>query len=89
MLKKKQNKEQFSITLETSGLVCPLPVLKLQKKIKELKKGEKIKLISDDPASRIDVPHFCKESKNILLNFEIDTSKSSKRPKLEFQIEKN
>jgi tRNA 2-thiouridine synthesizing protein A len=47
--------------LDTRGLLCPLPVLKLQKLIKNIKKKEKIKLITDDPAAIVDVPHFCNE----------------------------
>ena len=49
------------IELDTRGLLCPLPVLKLQKLIKNIKKKEKIKLITDDPAAIVDVPHFCNE----------------------------
>ena len=49
------------IELDTRGLLCPLPVLKLRKKIKNNKKKEKIKLITDDPAAIVDVPHFCSE----------------------------
>ena len=49
------------IELDTRGLLCPLPVLKLRKLIKNIKKKEKIKLITDDPAAIVDVPHFCNE----------------------------
>ena len=49
------------IELDTRGLLCPLPVLKLQKLIKKIEKKEKIKLITDDPAAIVDVPHFCNE----------------------------
>ena len=49
------------IELDATGLLCPLPVLKLQKIIKSVKKKERIKLITDDPAAVVDVPHFCKE----------------------------
>jgi len=47
------------IELDTTGLLCPLPVLKLQKMIKSIKEKERIKLITDDPAAVVDVPHFC------------------------------
>lgn len=49
------------IELDTRGLLCPLPVLKLRKAIQNVKLSEKIKLITDDPAAIVDVPHFCKE----------------------------
>ena len=43
------------IELDATGLLCPLPVLKLQKKIKSIKEKERIKLITDDPAAVVDV----------------------------------
>ena len=49
------------IELDTRGLLCPLPVLKLRKAIQNIKPNEKIKLITDDPAAIVDVPHFCNE----------------------------
>ena len=49
------------IELDTRGLLCPLPVLKLRKLIKNIKQKEKIRLITDDPAAIVDVPHFCNE----------------------------
>ena len=55
------------IELDATGLLCPLPVLKLQKMIKSIKKKERIKLITDDPAAVVDVPHFCKEQGHHLI----------------------
>ncbi|MDA0763203.1 MAG: sulfurtransferase TusA family protein [Proteobacteria bacterium] len=43
-----------------TGLKCPLPVLKAKRELKNLKKGDQIIFISDDPASPIDFSHFCK-----------------------------
>ena len=77
------------IVIDTLGLVCPIPVLKLQKKIKEIPTGGKIQLISDDSASRIDVPHYCNESKNKLLNIKVSKDQNFKKSKFEFLIQKN
>lgn len=49
------------IELDTRGLLCPLPVLKLRKLVANIDKKEKINLITDDPAAIVDVPHFCNE----------------------------
>jgi len=49
-------------TLDARGLLCPLPVLKLRKRLKSLKAGEVIELWADDPAAVIDVRHFCTEA---------------------------
>ena len=37
------------------GLRCPLPVLKIAKKIKEIKKGDIIKVKVDDPKAENDI----------------------------------
>ena len=53
--------------IDTSGLLCPLPVLKLRKKMKNLETGLIIKIFSDDPAAEIDIPHFCMEQNHEIL----------------------
>ena len=55
------------IELDTRGLLCPLPVLKLQKLINSIKQTDKIKLITDDPAAIVDVPQFCIEQGHQIL----------------------
>lgn len=55
-------------TLDATGLLCPLPVLKLRKRLKSLKIGDAILLRADDPAAVIDVPHFCAESGHELIS---------------------
>ena len=60
------------IELDTRGLLCPLPVLKLRKLINSTKQKEKIKLITDDPAAVIDVPHFCNEQGHQILKRSIE-----------------
>lgn len=48
--------------LDTTGLLCPLPVLKLRKRLEPLQPGEQMRLRADDPAAIVDVPHFCAEA---------------------------
>lgn len=48
--------------IDAIGLLCPLPVLKLQKALRALKPGQQVTLLATDPASRIDVPHFCAQA---------------------------
>lgn len=47
--------------LDTRGLLCPLPVLKARKRLLSLRPGETLTVVADDPAARIDFPHFCAE----------------------------
>ncbi|WP_245815207.1 sulfurtransferase TusA family protein [Shimia gijangensis] len=54
--------------IDAIGLLCPLPVLKLRKRLQPLAAGEHIRLLADDPAAIVDVPHFCNESGHTLLS---------------------
>lgn len=54
--------------IDAIGLLCPLPVLKLRKRMQPLAAGESIRLIADDPASIVDVPHFCNEQGHELVS---------------------
>ncbi|HLS59421.1 MAG TPA: sulfurtransferase TusA family protein [Paracoccaceae bacterium] len=47
--------------LDARGLLCPLPVLKARKRLAALGPGQVLRMLADDPAALIDVPHFCAE----------------------------
>ncbi len=57
-------------TLDALGLLCPLPVLKARKRLKSMPAGAVLRMLADDPAAIIDVPHFCAESGHSLLSQE-------------------
>ena len=54
--------------LDATGLLCPLPVLKLRKRLTALPAGDRIRMRADDPAAIVDVPHFCAESGHLLVD---------------------
>ena len=54
-------------TLDLSGLLCPLPVLKARKRLESMASGAVLKVIATDPMSAIDMPHFCSEQGHTLL----------------------
>ena len=59
------------ITLvDASGLKCPLPVLKARKALQSLTDGDKIRVISTDPASPLDFKHFCNSKGHSLISVE-------------------
>ena len=62
----------MSAALDATGLLCPLPVLKLRKRLKALAVGEQITMRADDPAAIVDVPHFCAESGHELVDMRED-----------------
>ena len=55
-------------TLDALGLLCPLPVLKARKRLKSMPAGSVLRVLADDPAAIIDVPHFCAETGHQLLS---------------------
>ena len=45
-------------TIDTSGMSCPVPLLKTKKALKDLDSGDILKIISTDPGSEKDLPKF-------------------------------
>jgi len=54
-------------TLDATGLLCPLPVLKARKRLQSLAAGEVLRVLADDPAAVVDMPHFCAEAGHDLI----------------------
>ena len=61
-----KSQRNYSLVINTLGLRCPLPLLKVQKNIKSLKKGSEALIIADDPMAEIDLKHFCLNNNYIL-----------------------
>ncbi len=59
-------------TLDALGLLCPLPVLKARKRLKSMPEGAVLRVLADDPAAIVDVPHFCAEAGHTLLSQDTD-----------------
>lgn len=60
----------YDADLDAKGLLCPLPVLKARKRLQALSSGQVLRVLADDPAAIIDVPHFCAEAGHELLTTE-------------------
>lgn len=58
------------VTLDTLGLYCPMPIVKTAEKIKDLKIGEVLEVISDDEGIKEDMPAWCKGTGNECLRIE-------------------
>ena len=58
------------MTLDVTGLLCPLPVLKARKRLQTLPSGSVLEVVATDPMSMIDMPHFCNEQGHDLLSQE-------------------
>ncbi len=58
----------YDAELDAKGLLCPLPVLKARKRLQALASGQVLRVLADDPAAIIDMPHFCNEAGHTLVS---------------------
>ncbi len=59
--------------LDARGLLCPLPVLKARKRLAGLPAGAVLRVLADDPAAVVDIPHFCAEQGHALIALDEQT----------------
>jgi tRNA 2-thiouridine synthesizing protein A len=53
--------------IDTSGLNCPLPILKAKKALTDMQSGQVLKVIATDPGSWRDFEAFAKQTGNKLV----------------------
>jgi len=58
--------------LDVSGHKCPVPVLRLRRKLAQLAVGERIEVRATDPMTQLDIPHFCQQAGHVLLSMDQD-----------------
>ncbi|MHC0052867.1 sulfurtransferase TusA family protein [Actibacterium sp. D379-3] len=58
--------------IDATGLKCPLPVLRARKALAAMTPGQVLRLLADDPAAIVDVPHFCAEAGHEFLDMTED-----------------
>lgn len=46
--------------LDAQRLLCPMPVIRAQDRIKDLKPGDRLKVICTDPGAKNDIPAWCR-----------------------------
>lgn len=54
--------------LDTSGLNCPLPILKAKKALAEMSSGQILRVTATDPGSMRDFATFAKQTGNDLID---------------------
>ena len=48
--------------IDARGLKCPLPVLKMEKRLAGLPPGARLLILATDPMAKVDIPLFCKQN---------------------------
>lgn len=46
--------------LDARRLLCPLPVIRVQEKVKELNAGDQLEVVCTDPGALQDIPAWCR-----------------------------
>ncbi|MCL4479659.1 MAG: sulfurtransferase TusA family protein [Deltaproteobacteria bacterium] len=46
-------------TIDTTGLLCPLPILRTAQAVKEIKAGETLEILATDPGIKEDIKNWC------------------------------
>ena len=57
-----------TLEYDATGLLCPLPVLRANRKLRELPVGGELTIRATDPASESDFPAFCKQTGHELVS---------------------
>jgi tRNA 2-thiouridine synthesizing protein A len=58
----------IALTIDTSGMACPMPIVKTKLAINKLESGQVLELISTDRGSKTDVPAWCESTRNRLIS---------------------
>lgn len=67
--------EQIDQELDTSGLDCPMPILKLKQALKSMQSGQRVRVIATDPGSQSDFPAFAAQTGHRLLEASVNGGK--------------
>ena len=68
--RKIEERMKVDVKLDCFGLLCPMPIIQTAKKIKEMKIGEVLEVISSDKGIREDMPAWCRQTGQEYLGLE-------------------
>ncbi len=67
--------------LDARGLKCPLPVIKMEKRLAQLAPGARLVVLATDPMAKVDIPLYCRQNGH-------DCAVSSQAGMLRFELVK-
>jgi tRNA 2-thiouridine synthesizing protein A len=62
--------EKVDHTLDCLKLLCPVPIIKISKAVKDLQAGQTLLMLADDPGAKADMIAWAKQTGNELLGIE-------------------
>lgn len=63
--------------LDARNLICPMPVIRTQQRVAELKDGEILKVRCTDPGALSDIPAWCRIHGHRVISTETDDDEST------------
>ena len=60
---------EFDLEVDASGLMCPLPLLRLKKALQQLLAGHVVKIIATDPAAHLDIGVYTEHTGHEIIEF--------------------
>ena len=63
--------DKIDLTIDASGLACPLPLLKAKQGLSRLQQGGCLRLLATDPGSKRDMQAYIRLSEHALLDLKI------------------
>lgn len=70
------------VELDARGLLCPLPVIRTQEKVKELGSGTVLVVLATDPGTLHDIPAWCRVHGHELL----DTAEADREIRIRLRV---
>ncbi|HHJ81321.1 MAG TPA: sulfurtransferase TusA family protein [Candidatus Tenderia electrophaga] len=67
--------EPIDRELDTSGLDCPMPILKLKQALKSMQSGQRVRVIATDPGTQSDFLAFTAQTGHRLLESAVNEGK--------------
>ncbi|ASF44631.1 sulfurtransferase TusA family protein [Methylovulum psychrotolerans] len=59
---------ECNVEVDASGLMCPLPLLRLKKALNSMASGEIVKVIATDPAAHLDFGVYVDQAGHLLID---------------------
>jgi tRNA 2-thiouridine synthesizing protein A len=59
---------EIHLELDTCGLMCPLPLLRLKKALQTMESGQVVRVLATDPASVLDFGVFIDQAGHLMLD---------------------
>ena len=75
-----QTPDQFDCEIDTSGLRCPLPLLRAKQALKSMQSGEVLKVLATDPAAKPDFDAMLKHLPHTMVAYSREPSAEGNYP---------